>query len=58
MYSCTSLYIKYVASVSSIGEANMQHPMAPVKKGPQIFINNGILVLIEVLIKSQIFTNK
>ena len=29
MYSCTSLYIRHVARVGSIGEANMQQPMAP-----------------------------
>ena len=54
----SSLYIKHVASVGSIGEANIQQPIVPMKKGPQIFTNNDILVPIEVLIKPQIFTNK
>ena len=58
MSSYTSLYIKHVASVGSIGEANIQQPIVPMKKGPQIFTNNDILVPIEVLIKPQIFTNK
>ena len=58
MYSYTSLYIKHVASVGSIGEANIQQPIVPMKKGLQIFTNNDILVPIEVLIKPQIFTNK
>ena len=58
MYSYTSLYIKHVASVGSIGEANIQQPIVPMKKCPQIFTNNDILVPIEVLIKPQIFTNK
>ena len=42
-----------------MGEVNRQPPNAPdEKKKHQIFTNRDIHVLMEVLIKQQIFTNK